>query len=228
MMKAMESLCKDNIKVVILGATGLIGKALTKQLLECDRISQVLTIGRRAPELTHPKLKNIILDMERIDEKGEVLEGAHAVFCCLGTTMRQAGSKQSFRKVDFDIPLLAAKAAKVRGVKHFLVVSAQGASTKSSFFYSRVKGEMEDVLRQIPFHRLTIARPGLLLGRKAGDRPMEDMAGWLMRGLKPLWRGPLEKYSAVDAKSVAQALALSFFGESVDVQGLELIELNAN
>lgn len=226
MMNPMEALSNAQ-KVVILGSTGLIGSQLTKQLLNNDQVAQVMTIGRRAPDIEHIKLKNIILDLERIDERGEFLEGASAVFCCLGTTMRKAGDKESFRKVDFDIPLIAAKASLSRGVKHFLVVSAQGASIDSSFFYSRVKGEMETVLRKIPFKRLTIARPGLLLGRKAGARPMEDMAGWIMRGLRPLWRGPFEKYSAVNASEVATALNLSFLGKESDTKGLELIELKS-
>src|SRR5690606_37346411 len=110
------------------------------------------------------------------------------VFCCLGTTIKQAKSREAFRMVDFDFPLLLAKTALTRRVPHFLVISAQGASTKSPFFYSRVKGELEQVLKQLPFKKLTILKPGLLLGRTRGQRPAEDMVGWLMKGLNPLWR----------------------------------------
>lgn len=221
----MNTVCKAQ-KVVVLGATGLIGKELTRQLIENDQISQVLVIGRRVPDLEDRKLNKIQMDLDRIDERGELFEGASAVFCCLGTTMRQAKSREAFKRVDFDYPLLTAKTAMTRGVQHFLIISAQGASTKSPFFYSRVKGELEEVLKQIPFKRLTIARPGLLLGRPMGERPMEDMAGWLMRGLKPLWRGPLQKYAAIEAIQVASAMVGSFFNISQNTRGLELIEFN--
>lgn len=221
----MNTACKAQ-KVVVLGATGLIGNELTRQLLENDQISQVLVIGRRVPSFENHKLDKVQMDLERIDEHGELFEGASAVFCCLGTTMRQAKSREAFKRVDFDYPLLTAKTALTRGVEHFLVISAQGASTKSPFFYSRVKGELEEVLKQIPFKRLTIARPGLLLGRKIGERPMEDMAGWLMRGLTPLWRGPLQKYAAIEAMQVARAMIASFFNSSQNTRGLELIEFN--
>ena len=223
MMNGMDSQSKSQ-KVIVLGATGLIGMELVKRLVERPEISHVITIGRRSPNLENDKLTKLEIDLERIDDYGSHFEGAYAVFCCLGTTMKQAKSRDAFKRVDFDYPLLSAKISKCRGVEHFLIVSAQGASSNSSFFYSRVKGDLERVLQSIPFKRLTIARPGLLLGRKSGERPMEDMAGWFLKGLKPLWRGPLQKYQAVHAYEVAQALLESFLGQTSDVQGLELLE----
>lgn len=225
MMRLMEALC-NAYKVVVLGSTGLIGQEVTKLLLDSPEIAQVIAPGRRAANIDHKKLNKIVLEMDRLDEKADIFEGASAVFCCLGTTMRQAKSRAAFMQVDFDYPLLAAKAAHARGVKHFILVSAQGASNRSPFFYSRVKGKLEQVLRQIPFERLTIARPGLLLGRKTGERPLEDMAGWLMRGLTPLWRGPLEKFAAIRAKDVARQMLASFFQTAQDKpqQGLEILE----
>ncbi|PIP89755.1 MAG: hypothetical protein COW01_08035 [Bdellovibrionales bacterium CG12_big_fil_rev_8_21_14_0_65_38_15] len=225
MINLMEALCNAQ-KVVVLGSTGLIGGHLTRMLLDLEEIDQVITIGRRSIDLEHPKLKKITIDMERLDEKGECITGASAVFCCLGTTMKNAKSKQAFRQIDFDIPLLAAKSARARGIKHFLLVSAQGASKSSPFFYSRVKGEMEAVLKQIPFDKITIARPGLLLGRKSGSRPLEDIAGSMMKLLNPLMVGSLDKYSAVNSKEVAHSLLKSFLGEKSSVSGLELIEIN--
>ncbi len=219
MIDFMEPLCNAQ-KVVVLGATGLIGNILTRKLLELNNIDEVITVGRSSPDIDHSKLHKINIDMERFDEKADFLEGVNAVFCCLGTTMKKAKSKSGFRKIDFDIPLLAAKAARTRGIDHFLLVSAQGASTASPFFYSRVKGEMEQALK------VTIARPGLLLGRKSGERFFEDMAGFILKGMSPLFQGPLEKYSAVKACDVASSLIHSFLGESSDVSGLELIEIN--
>lgn len=221
----MQSLSNTN-KVIVLGATGLIGTELIKQLIELENVTEIITLGRRAPLINHEKLRKIEIDLERLDAHGEFFEGVVAVFCCLGTTMRQAKSREAFRRVDFDYPLLSAKISKARGVDHFLVVSAQGASQKSAFFYSRVKGELEAILKTIAFRRLTIARPGLLLGRKAGERPVEDMAGWLVRGLKPLWRGGLQKYAAVEASEVARALIENLFGRDFKVDGLEIVEIN--
>ena len=117
----MNTVCKAQ-KVVVLGATGLIGKELTRQLIENDQISQVLVIGRRVPDLEDQKLNKIQMDLDRIDERGELFEGASAVFCCLGTTMRQAKSREAFKRVDFDYPLLTAKTAMTRGVQHFLII----------------------------------------------------------------------------------------------------------
>lgn len=225
MIGLMEPLCNAR-KVVVLGSTGLIGSHLTQMLLEREEIDQVITVGRRSLELEHPKLLKRTIDMERLDEKCECILGASAVFCCLGTTMKKAKSKQAFKHIDFDIPLLAAKSARARGIKHFLLVSAQGASVHSPFFYSRVKGEIESVLQQIPFERITIARPGLLLGRKSGQRPFEDIAGNVMKLFNPLLVGALEKYSAVNSKEVARSLLESYFGKSRKISGLELIEIN--
>jgi len=223
MMNLMDVQSKPQ-KVIVLGATGLIGFELVKRLLQRPEVSQVVTIGRRAPNIDDSKLKSIEIDLERIDDHGAQFEGVHAVFCCLGTTMKDAKTRDAFKRVDFDYPLLSAKISKCRGVEHFLVVSAQGASSHSSFFYSRVKGDLERVLQSIPFKRLTIARPGLLLGRKGGTRPMEDMAVWFLRGLKPLWRGPLQKYQAVHARDVAEAMIQSFLGNDSSIAGLELLE----
>ncbi len=224
MISFMEPFCNAQ-KVVVLGATGLIGNLLTRKLLELTNISEVITVGRRSPEIDHIKLKKINIDMERFDEKADFLIGVDAVFCCLGTTMKQAKSKSAFRKVDFEIPLLAAKAAKTNGIHHFLLVSAQGASISSPFYYSRVKGEIEQVLKQICFQRVTIARPGLLLGRKSGDRVFEDMAAFIMKRFNPLFQGPLKKFVAVNASDVAVSLIQSYLGNDTHISGLELIEI---
>lgn len=224
-MNSMQSLSNTN-KVIVLGGTGLIGTELIKQLIELENVSEIITLGRRAPTINHQKLRKIEIDLERLDAHGEFFEGVVAVFCCLGTTMRQAKSREAFRRVDFDFPLLSAKISKARGVDHFLIVSAQGASLRSAFFYSRVKGELEAILKTISFRRLTIARPGLLLGRKMGERPVEDVASWFVRGLKPLWRGGLQKYAAVQASEVARGLIENLLGRDFKVAGLEIIEIN--
>src|SRR5690606_25836470 len=111
MMNSMQSLSNTN-KVIVLGATGLIGTELIKQLIELENVTEIITLGRRTPSINHKKLRKIEIDLERLDAYGEFFEGAVAVFCCLGTTMRQAKSREAFRRVDFDYPLLSAKISK--------------------------------------------------------------------------------------------------------------------
>src|SRR5687768_196329 len=133
---------------LILGATGLVGRYCLDFLLESGRYHSVLSLGRRRLELSHPRLRQEVLDLDAMGERAELF-GVNDVFCCLGTTIRVAGSRDAFRKVDVDYPVRAAALAADAGADQFLVVSALGADPDSRIFYNRMKGEMEAGVRGV-------------------------------------------------------------------------------
>lgn len=200
-------------RVIVLGATGLVGRELIQQLLADDDVSEVVAIGRRRPEGNSPKLHPHVFPLEEMRRHSDIF-GADQLFCALGTTIKKAGSQAEFRRIDHDIPLEAARLALERGTRHFLLVSAMGANSRSRIFYNRVKGELEDDLRSLGFPSLTIARPSLLLGPREERRLGEEIAkrfGWLMRG----------KYRPIEARDVAHALLSAARADSPGVQILE-------
>lgn len=146
---------------IVLGATGLIGKKVTEHLLKNDTYSTVIILVRKPLNINHPKLKQHIFNYDAIDNT--LLKGDD-LFCCLGTTIKTAGSKEAFRKVDLDYVVNVAKAAKENGINHFTVVSAMGANKNSTVFYNQIKGEMEESIKSIGFNSTYIIRPSLLLG----------------------------------------------------------------
>ncbi|MFK7925202.1 MAG: NAD(P)H-binding protein, partial [Bacteroidia bacterium] len=123
-------------KALILGATGLIGQAVIARLLADDRYDRVVAFSRREIALTHPKLKVEIIDFADMEEYAEKFIGDE-LYCCLGTTMKKAGSEEAFKWVDYEIPYRAAKIAQKQGLKHYLIITAMGADPKSFFFYNR-------------------------------------------------------------------------------------------
>ena len=158
------------------------------------------------------------------------LPKADDAFCCLGTTIRQAGSQAAFRKVDFDYVINFAIAAKAAGVKRFLVVSALGANAKSCVFYNRVKGEMENALKAMNFESLHIFRPSFLLGERAEARVGERLGIKVFSALAPLMIGPARKVRPVEAKAVARAMVLAANSDALGmtvVESDEILALNS-
>jgi uncharacterized protein YbjT (DUF2867 family) len=161
-------------KVALLaGSTGLIGNQLLELLLADKYYSKIIALSRKPLAITNPKLENIVVEVEQL-EKHQLK--ADDVFCCLGTTMKQAGSKAAFRKVDFDYPLQLAKVLKTNGAQQFLLVSALGANKKSGIFYNQIKGEIEEAITSVGFRTLHIFRPSLLLGPRKDHRSGEEAA----------------------------------------------------
>ncbi len=156
---------------LIAGATGLVGSHLTDQLLDNEQYSRVKILVRKPIEKNHHRLEQIIYDYDQPDLAAV---RADEVYCCLGTTIKKAGSREAFRKVDLEYPLQIARAAKQNGTKHFAIVTAIGSSTKSAFFYNRVKGEIEELLKEAGFERLLIFRPSMLLGPRSEFRFGEE------------------------------------------------------
>jgi uncharacterized protein YbjT (DUF2867 family) len=187
------------------GATGLVGTALLRLLATDAEYREVRVLGRRPPAQAGAKVRFIESDFGDLGSLARDL-AVDDVFCCLGTTIRKAGSQQAFERVDFQMVVDLARATHQAGAKRFLVVSAVGASTHAAAFYSRVKGRMEQAVRELPFEAVHIVRPSLLLGDRAERRPGEQAAQVVAPWLAPVLRGPLAKYRAVPAAEVAAAL----------------------
>jgi uncharacterized protein YbjT (DUF2867 family) len=192
---------------LVAGHTGLVGRHLLAQLLDDPRYVRVKAVGRRAPEITHPKLEIIQTDMSALGKLGDRL-AADDVFCALGTTMKQAGSKAAFEKVDYHMVVDLARACRAAGATRFFVVSSLSASPSSPVYYSRVKGRTEQALREIGFERLEIIRPSLLIGARDESKPRvgEALAQKVMPLVNPLMRGKFAQYRAIHGSDVAGAM----------------------
>lgn len=162
-------------KAMVIGATGLVGELLVHSLLEHPAYSLVRVLVRRPLEPQHPKLEQHVVDWEQLESQDHLFDGIDDLYCCLGTTIKKAGSQDNFRQVDYHYPVRAATIAKQHGVSQMLVISSMGASADSRVFYSRTKGEMEDALSDIGFPSLHIFRPSLILGDRNEKRFGEQM-----------------------------------------------------
>jgi uncharacterized protein YbjT (DUF2867 family) len=187
---------------LVAGSTGLIGSQLLEILLNSDRYSVVKAATRSDLSISHPKLVQIKIDYSQLESYASELQ-ADDVFCCLGTTMAKARSREKFREVDFEFPLRLARITTGLGAKQFLVVSALGADKKSSIYYNRVKGELEEAISGLKFEAIHIFRPSLLLGPRAEARPGEDAAKLFYR---IFWFLLPDKYKAIDSQKVAAAM----------------------
>lgn len=160
---------------VIAGATGLVGSHLIRKLLEDSDINTVISVSRKSTQLHHAKLQEVLLsDFSELQRIQEQLRG-DIYFCCLGTTIKSAGSQENFRKVDYQSVIDFAAIAKNHNAKHFVVISAKGADSKSIIFYNKTKGETENSLKELHLSSLTIFRPGLLLGDRKEHRTGEKI-----------------------------------------------------
>ena len=192
-------------KALVLGATGLVGNACLESLLASNEYDLVRVLSRRELDLEHPKLDCRVVDLDDMEACAEQFQ-VDDVFCCLGTTMKKAGSRQAFRHVDHDLVLLAGKLALRAGVQRFLVVSAINANARSPFFYSRVKGQVERGLKELGLPLLAIFQPSLLRGERKDKRPAEDWGNLLNRGVEPLTRWTDAHWLPVDGSKVADAM----------------------
>ena len=191
-----------NKTALIAGASGLTGGYLLNLLLESPEYSSVIAYVRKSSGLTHPKLKEIVVDWETLQEP----VAAEDIFCCLGTTIKKAGSQEAFRRVDYNYPLQLAQLQYRGGSQQFLLVSAMGADAKSSIFYSRVKGELEHALQSIGYKSLHIFRPSFIAGPRKESRTGEKIGLAIFSILSPLFIGSLKKYAPIQAEHIARAM----------------------
>jgi len=190
---------------LVAGGSGLVGAELLQLLSAQPDIARVLAVTRRPLAYDHPKLANRIVRFESLEQS---LEGMHAdvAFCCLGTTLREAGSAEEFRVVDHDHVLAFARAAHKAGVRRFVLNSSVGADPQSKNLYLRTKGETEAHVAQLNFPALDIVQPSLLLGWRKRIRPLEFAGMMFLPILNPLLLGAAQRYRAVSAATVAAAM----------------------
>ncbi|MEK8132196.1 oxidoreductase [Paenibacillus filicis] len=206
---------------IVAGATGLVGRELVRLLLAHPSYARVVALVRRESGRSHPRLIEHRIAFDRLEaETDGLLEGAD-VFCALGTTIKKAGSQEAFRRVDYEYPLALGRAAKRDGAARLLIVSSMGADSRSKFFYSRVKGDIERDLTALKLPHLVILRPSLLLGEREEKRPGEHAAAALYRPLGALMVGPLAKYRAIPASAVAEAMLRAAASGTTAVEVLE-------
>lgn len=190
---------------LIAGATGLTGGHLLDLLLNDDTYSRVTVLVRRKMERIHPKLQQVVTDYSNLNELGDALK-TDDVFCCLGTTIKKAGSQEAFYKVDHEYPLAVAKKCLELGAKQYLLISAMGADKNSMIFYNRVKGEVERDIGALDYAAVHIMRPSLLLGDREETRLGETLGEVALKAVSFLMVGKLRNYRAIKAADVARAM----------------------
>src|SRR6266540_4795633 len=190
---------------LLAGATGLVGSHVLELLLADAHWSRVVTVGRRTTSHHHAKLEQRIADLGSLETASD-LPHVDDVFCCLGTTIKQAGSQPAFHKVDYEYVVGVARAGQRAGATQFLLVTAIGADPASRIFYSRVKGEVERAVRELPYEAVQIFRPSFLMGDRRVARLAERIGIPVARVVAPLLVGPLRRYRPVHAADVARAM----------------------
>jgi uncharacterized protein YbjT (DUF2867 family) len=191
---------------LVAGANGMVGRELLRTLTAGDAYQRVVALSRRPLPFEAPRLANRIIRFENIDSdlRGLVCDDA---YCCLGTTLSEAGSPQAFRAVDYDLVLHYARFAQSAGAKTLIAVSSAGATPDARNFYLRVKGEAELGLMALRFRALHLMQPSLLLGSRPQWRPTEALARVLMPVFNPLLLGRYERWRAIPARTLAAAMA---------------------
>ena len=191
---------------LIAGATGLVGSHCLARLLAEPAYERVIALVRRPLPHSDPRLDQRVTDFGALGAAGTAFPAASDVFCCLGTTMKKAGSEEAFRLVDFTYVVGLAAQSLEHGARQFLLVSSIGANRASSFFYTRVKGETEEAVAALPFEGRQIFRPSILVGERAENRPGERAWIAALKGSAFLMVGPMRKYRPIAAATVAEAM----------------------
>jgi uncharacterized protein YbjT (DUF2867 family) len=191
----------------IIGATGMIGNYLLELLLKDNYFSTVRILVRRPHPKTDPKMEVKLLDFSDAESFKLALEGSDVIFSCIGTTQKNVqADNELYRKIDFDIPVKAARFGKEAGCEKFILVSAVGANRHSRTFYLRLKGELENAIHSVELESVHIMQPSMLLGERKETRTGEGILQGTMKLLSGLFFGSLRKYKAIHGKTVAAAM----------------------
>ncbi|MBA6399815.1 NAD(P)H-binding protein [Colwellia sp. BRX10-4] len=203
-------------KAIVIGATGLVGRAIVDQLVSCDHISEIITLTRRPSPHASTKVCNQVVDFDHLNNYITLFD-ADFLFSCLGTTVKQAGSIVEQGRVDLDYQFEVAQLAVNNGVNHYLLVSSAGANDQSNNPYLKMKGILEQRIKHLPFKRISIIQPSLLLGQRTEFRLGEKMASWFMPILCiiPL----LRRFRPITGEQVAARMVLSSqeLGPSIEI-----------
>ena len=191
-------------KALVLGATGLVGKCIVDELIADESIGSIVLFLRRSSGITNNKITEHIVDFENFASFKELISGDIA-FSAMGTTLKQAGSKKAQYKVDYTYQYEFAKAAAENGVSEFHLVSSSGANAKSLIFYTKIKGQLDAAIGELPFKRTFIFRPSVLMGERAEKRQGEEQGAKIINGLVK-WIPFLKKYRGIQAQEVAQSI----------------------
>ena len=209
------------MKIAIIGATGLIGNKLLNNLMTNDSKLEITTITRRKTHYGHNQI--IYPDLSPQTLKNLKLEADHFI-CCLGTTIKQAGTKENFRKVDFDLVVEFSKLAKRSGAKSIHVVSSKGANPNSLIFYNRVKGEMETELKNTSIPSIYIYRPSLLIGEREEKRIGEKLSIHFYHSIKNILPISIKKQIGSEVDSIVKKMAENILGHQAGIHIIESSE----
>lgn len=198
-------------KAIIAGASGLIGGLLLDILLKAPEYNEVVILVRKKLPVTHEKLKQLIVDFDRLNDYSNMITG-DVIFCCLGSTRKKTPDLKEYRKIDHDYPLRLAEIAKANGIGQYHLVSAIDANADSSNFYTKMKGETERDIKNVGLRSLYIYQPSFLTGDRKESRILERIFIPVMKIIDPLLFGKLKKYRSIPATIVARAM----FKQSID------------
>ena len=215
---------------ILFGATGLVGSHLLEILIKEEEYAKIVLFNRKPVKALHsvsPKIEEIITDFHDLKQLEGYGKGSD-LYCCLGTTIKKAKTKESFRQVDFDLPVVIASIASRKPFNRFVVISSIGANAESRNFYLRTKGEMEQAVRGILGEKAIIVRPSMLLGQRNEYRFGEVLGKWFSGLLSPILIGKLARYKGIQASDVARAMVwLALHGaESPIIESDQLYKLS--
>lgn len=192
-------------KAIVLGASGLIGSNLVRVLIRDKSFDEVVLLVRKKLDISSSIVRQKIINFDLIEEYQDELYG-NVIFSCLGTTRSQVPDYQEYRKIDLDYPKKIAEVAAKHGVEQFHVISSIGANKNSFSSYLKLKGELEEALKNIPFKSLHIYRPSFITGKRAKERMSDKIVIPLMKFINPVLSGSLKKYRSIEAHVIANAM----------------------
>tara|TARA_B100000886_G_C20418038_1_gene490142 strand:+ start:2035 stop:2673 length:639 start_codon:yes stop_codon:yes gene_type:complete len=210
------------MRALVIGGTGLVGSYLVKELIASEIHTFVTLLVRKKQLQAHPKINEIIFDFK---DQSDIpfFDKVDQVFCCIGTTIKKAGSRKNFMDVDYGIPIRFAYWSERMRVRSFSIITSMGANESSMFFYNKVKGKVENEIKKVSIPKINIFRPALILGERLDKRPGEKLGQVIFRLINPILIGYARRYRAIEARQIARGMLYHL--ETTD-QGVHIIESN--
>ena len=198
---------------IILGATGLTGRYVLDELLNNSEYNKIIVFSRRPLEIKNEKLDVIECDLLNLEEQKEYFR-ADEVYVCIGTTNNKTPNKKLYRDIDFGIPVTAAQLCRENRIDNIAVISSLGANSKSSVFYTKTKGEMEESVIEMEIPNTYLLRPAMIMGPRKDRRVGETLGKMIIFIINPLLKGALKKYKGIHAETIAKAMVNLCNGKS--------------